>query len=791
MPRLGARMWKLSSALLLGWLGSLLAAADAPAVKSKQPAKPTNPSPDGIAFFEKKIRPVLVKECYSCHAKDAKKLGGKLLLDSREGLLAGGQSGPVVEPGQAESSPLIQALKYDGLEMPPEKPLSGAVIADFVKWVEMGAPYPVGRAPTKKGMTGAKPDELWSLQPITKKPAPTVKDDAWSRGDIDRHVLAKLTSTQLRPVADADARTLLRRLSSDLTGLPPTFDQVERFTADFRRNEQTAIEKVVNEFLASPRFGERWGRHWLDVARYGESNGNDGLSRNATLPHAWRYRDYVIQSVNDDVPYDRFLTEQIAGDLLPADSPVERDRLWIATGFLALGSKPAKAMNINFDMDIVADQIEVVGTGILGLSIACARCHDHKHDPIPTRDYYSLAGIFASTETLYGLAANEPLTAPATELYVLKTAKPVQLVNQPTPKTTPAPKTKAKYPPGTPLAMGVRERAAPLDCKINIQGESNKLGAAVPRGFVQACGVPIPEAIGPKQSGRLQLAQWLTDPRHPLTARVMANRVWHHLFGRGLVATCDDFGVYGEAPSHPELLDHLASEFVAGKWSLKSLIRQIVLSRTYRLSSLDDDKAIQIDPDNTLLWQHNRRRLDAESLRDRVLAVSGKLDLTAPHGSAIADRDLLVNMAGNLHRPSLHRSIYLCMLRNSDPPELATFDLPGSAKPVGSRPITTLPTQSLFLMNSPFILDQSTHFATSLGRDLDSEGDDADRIKAAFRKAYNRDPQASEIERAITYLQATDASMTKAEPDRSKRRLRVWASFTQALFIASEFRYLD
>ncbi len=783
-----ARTWRLSSAPLLVWLGAFLWAGEPATVKSKLPAQKS--SPEGIAFFEKKIRPVLVKECYSCHAKDAKKVGGNLLLDSREGLMAGGQSGPAVVSGRAQASALIQALKYDGLEMPPERPLSKAVVADFVKWVEMGVPYPVAKAPGKSGKADVKPDALWSLQPIAKTAAAAVKDGSWSQGDIDRHVLAKLESAQLRPVADADARTLLRRLSFDLHGLPPTFEQVERFVAEFRQDEQKALVRAVDELLASPRFGERWGRHWLDVARYGESNGNDGLSRNATLPHAWRYRDYVIQALNDDVPYDRFLTEQIAGDLLPAASAAERDRLWIATGFLALGSKPAKAMNINFDMDIVADQIEVVGAGLMGLSVACARCHDHKHDPIPTRDYYALAGIFFSTETLYGLAANEPLTAPATELYVLKTAKPAPAVEAKASKTSaPAKKPKIVYPPGTPLAMGVRERTAPQDCKINIQGESNKLGAAVPRGFVQACGVPAPGAIAPKQSGRLQLAQWLTDPRHPLTARVMANRVWHHLFGRGLVATCDDFGVYGETPSHPELLDHLASEFIAGKWSLKSLIRQIVLSRTYRLSSMDDEKANRIDPDNTLLWRHNRRRLDAESLRDSVLAVSGKLDLQPPLGSAIADQDLLVNKAGNLHRPSVHRSVYLCMLRNSDPPELAAFDLPDPTKPVGSRTLTTLPTQSLFLMNSPFIVDQSSAFAKAV---LDADAaDDAVCVQVAFRKVFQRDPQGAETARATAYLRAMGTHLKQTEPDHQKRQLRVWTSFAQALFIASEFRYLD
>lgn len=766
-------------------------AADKPAAKAKPAA-----NAEAVAFFEKKIRPVLVKNCYSCHSKDAKKLGGKLLLDSAEGLKAGGQSGPVVEPGNAEASTLIQALKFDGLEMPPDQPLPDAVIADFVKWVEMGAAYPAAKAAPKTPDSNTTAN-LWSLAPIANPAPPDAKDERWS-GDIDRFVRAKLDAAGLTPNADADARTLIRRLHFDITGLPPTFEQVEAFIAEHTKDPEKATAKLVDELLASPRFGERWGRHWLDVARFGESNGNDGLSRNPTFPHAWRYRDYVIQSFNDDVPYDRFLAEQIAGDLLPAATPAERERLWIATGFLAVGSKPAKAMNTNFDMDIVADQIEVVGTGVMGLSVACARCHDHKHDPIPTKDYYALAGIFASTETLYGLAANEPLTAPATELYVLKTAKPLKPPAS-TPKVAtgesdmaakPKAPAKAKYPPGTPLAMGARERAKPADCKINIQGETAKLGPSVPRGFVAACGLDAP-AIDAKQSGRLQLAKWLTNPRHPLTARVMVNRVWLQLFGRGLVNTPDDFGTSGEAPSHPELLDYLASMFVAEKWSVKSLIRTIVLSRTYRLSSADNATSGHMDPDNALLWRHSRRRLDAESLRDSVLLVSGKLDLAPAEGSDVAHLDVLVNKAGNLHRPSVHRSVFLCRLRNSDPPDLAAFDLPDSTKPVGQRPVTTLPSQSLFLMNSAFMVEQSGHFAALLGGDVSSEAGDAERIRSAYRKALDRDPQPAEVQRAAEYLQAIDASLAKLEPDRAKRRTRAWTSFAQALLTSSEFRFID
>ena len=331
------------------------------------------------------------------------------------------------------------------------------------------------------------------------------------------------------------------------------------------------------------------------MARFGESNGNAGLSRNPTFPHAWRYRDYVIDAFNADVPFDRFLAEQIAGDLLPSDSPEQRDRHLIATGFLAMASKPAKAMNNNFDMDVVADQIDLIGSGVMGLSVACARCHDHKFDPVPTRDYYALAGMFTSTETMWGVAANEKLTAPATDLHVLK-ATPDVLPPEGFVETVlvlesntgvPKPLPKPKWPVGTPLAMGVRDRSKPADCKVNIKGDAMKLGKTVPRGFLSAFESEKANAIevDPRQSGRLQLVEWLTGERHPLTARVMANRIWLHLFGEGLVRTPDDFGVYGDRPTHPPLLDYLATRFIDEGWSVKRLIRSVVLSRTYQLDS--------------------------------------------------------------------------------------------------------------------------------------------------------------------------------------------------------------
>ena len=377
------------------------------------------------ALFENKIRPALVKYCYECHSTDSKELGGSLRLDSRAGVLAGGQSGRTLVAGNPKDSLIIQALRYDGLEMPPDQQLPERMIRDFETWIRRGAADPRVEVKQQDDQNALDPSAVWSFLPRTVPAIPKVVDKTWPRDPIDNFVLARIESTGLTPTKDADARTLIRRLYFDLIGLPPAADDVDRFVGEYSRDPDASARHLVDRLLGSPRFGERWGRHWLDVARYGESNGDDGLGRNASFPHAWRYRDYVINALNRDVPYDRFVTEQIAGDLLDAETAAERNRQLTATGFLAIGAKPAAAMNNNFAMDVVDDQINAVCTAVMGLSVACARCHDHKHDPIPTRDYYALAGIFTSTETLYGLAANEKLTAPPTQLHAL-TSKLVQ-----------------------------------------------------------------------------------------------------------------------------------------------------------------------------------------------------------------------------------------------------------------------------------------------------------------------------------------------------------------------------
>ena len=750
---------------------------------------------------------MLVEHCYECHAEGAKKIGGKLRLDTAQGLRKGGESGSPMVPGRPEESLLVHSLRWESdLEMPPEHPLPPQVINDFVAWIKMGAHDPRvdsegETAPENSYAVAELAKTHWSFQPIENPEPPSVSNEAWPRDPLDRFVLAGIDAAALEPTADAPPATLLRRLFFDLTGLPPTAEQSAEFAREFERDGQRAVARRVDDLLASPQFGERWGRHWLDVARYGESNGNDGLSRNPTFPHAWRYRDYVIDAFNRDTPYDRFLTEQLAGDLLPAADDEQRDRQLVATGLLALGAKPAKAMNNNFAMDVVDDQINVIGSGIMGLSVACARCHDHKHDPIPARDYYALAGIFKSTETMWGLAANEKLTAPPTDLHVLKAAahvpppegwKETVLViesNTGKPKQPPKPKWK----PGTPLAMGVRDRKEPADCQINLKGESKKLGDKVPRGFLSACSLPgEPIEIDPKTSGRLELAQWLTHPEHPLTARVMVNRIWLHLFGQALVGTPDDFGIYGDRPTHPELLDHLATRFVADGWSMKRLIRSIVLSRTYQLDSAADLRMVEVDPGNTWYARHLRRRLDAESLRDSMLKASGQLDLKPADGSLIRHRDILVNLAGNLHEPSRHRSVYLCLLRNSPPPSLSAFDLPDATTVLGKRTSTVLPTQALYLINSPFVVEQSIAFARDLWKDdPEAEKNDLARAEQAVRRALGREPRSGEAERGVAMIRKVKTEIASEFPEPEECRERAWASFCQALMATNEFRYVD
>ncbi len=786
------------------------------------------PTPEQLAFFEKKIRPVLAEHCYQCHAQDAKKLRGGLLLDTRDGARHGGDSGPAIVPGAPGKSLLVQAVRHQdkNLQMPPKQKLPDAVIADLEQWVRIGAPDP------RAGMAKAartdidieKGRQFWAFQPPKKAALPAVKDEAWPQADVDRFVLAALEAKGLRPVADAETRTLLRRVYFDLIGLPPSPEEAEAFVKEAAAKPQAAIERVVDGLLASPRFGERWGRHWLDVARYAESTGRQV---NFSYPHAWRYREYVIAAFNADKPFDRLVREQLAGDLLPAATERQKAEQMVATGFLALGPRTLNEPNtLQYQLDMADEQIEVTTQAFLGLTAACARCHDHKFDPIPQKDYYALAGIFRSTETCYGTvravqgfrpAALLNLPAdpgPPTALDKLSAAERSKmeqqlaglkkeketLLKQPgglfTTKegirnaalTAALESRLALYDAdGTPkrLAMGVRERLLPADSPVYQRGEVDKPGDVVPRGFLQVLSTrPVKIASG---SGRLDLADWIAARDNPLTARVLVNRAWLHLFGRGLVPTPDNFGAAGTPPTHPELLDYLAVTFMEDGWSVKKLLRRLVLSRAYRLGGDFDAKNYEVDPDNALVWRHTKRRLDAEALRDAMLAASGQLDLTPPRGSPMTRggdgyvqgvmpfvQPLVANFKG--------RSVYLPIVRDMLPEALALFDMADPSTVVAERPSTTVPAQGLYLLNNPFVLKTAEALADRL---LKTPGPDADRIRQAYQRCYARVPTDEERAAAESFL----AAYAQAQGRDGNRE--AWVALCQALFAGAEFLYIN
>ena len=628
---------------------------------------------------------------------------------------------------------------------------------------------------------------------------------------IDGFIREKLTAAGLKPAGPADERVLMRRLSFDLIGLPPS--------------ESSDYEKLVDELLKSPRFGERWGRHWLDVARYAESNGRES---NLTFPHAWRFRDYVIDAVNADVPYDRFITEQIAGDLLPAKDDAERARLLIATGFLALGAKGLNEMNpAQFAADVADEQLDAVTRAVMASSIACARCHDHKTDPFSMEDYYGLVGIFKSTQTFYGNwidsengnhghlirlpelpgqtivgkslpeARVKQLQAELAKLnadekeqneYIAKAQAEKRDISGEFHKlltnalrilwtrggvegALEAVDEKGR---ALPLCMGVKD-AKVVDSPMYERGELAQPREVIPRRFPKLFGIEM--SVPKHQSGRLELAKWLTSRQNPLTARVMVNRVWRHLFGAGLVRTMDDFGATGEAPSHPELLDYLAVRFMDGGWSVKKLIKEIVMSETYRQASGAHHEA---DPDNRLLSHANKRRLDAEVIRDSMLAVSGLLDTSRRPGSLVSGLDgqsvSLIGFNDKLPKDldgSHQRSIYLPVIRDHLPDVLEQFDVANPSLVTGDRDVTNVPLQALYLLNGPFVQEM----AVALAKRVESA---PNRVQRAFELCFHRSPDAREVALAEDFLQKA--------PGGDLKRL---TAFCQALLCSAEFRFAD
>ena len=815
---------------------------------------------DQLQFFEKNIRPVLVKYCYECHSIDSGKTRGGLLVDTREGLLLGGDSGPAIVAKNLEESVLWSAINWEDYEMPPEEKMPAEVIANFKTWIEMGAPDPRLR---EKLIVESKVDieagkQHWSFQ----KPSRPKHDN------IDAFVAEKLRTAGVKSTSLADPLTLLRRLNFDLVGLPPTPEEARAFYPAWKKDPQAAIAKKVDELLNRPQFGERWGRYWLDVARYAESSGKDA---NFTFPHAWRYRDYVIDAFNADKPYDEFVQEQLAGDLLPSKTDEQWQERLIATGFLALGAKGLNERNPRqFRMDLVDEQIDTMSQAFLGITVACARCHDHKFDPIPQIDYYALAGIFLSTETYYGTVfglqnhrSSDLLLLPVldkkhqTQTYTPKQVADMKRALDDTYAEIRSKRIEAQRnnqdtiqremvalrnrigrlegllstlgEDGIPktYGMGVQDAKEVVNASVLVRGDVEKPAQKVDRGFLQVLADAGKADLRRDKSGRRELAQWITSANNPLTARVMVNRIWMHLLGDAIVRSPNNWGVTGQRPTHPELLDYLALRFVENGWSIKSMIREIVLSKTYQRGSQFIEKSFEADPDNNLLWRVNPRPLDAEALRDAMLAIGGNLQRERPYGSAVARvGDKRVNREieqGNLTLDGDYRSVYLPILRSDLPEFLELFDFADPSATSPERAATNTPSQALYLLNNPFVLQQAEGMAKRL---IKTHSSTTQRVWWAFVTAYGRSPTKAELQSAAAFFQRFRPTSTaprnqQARPLRRPGGMRpggmrpgpgggrrvpkapaivlapltpeeqTMAAFCQSLLISAEFRVLN
>jgi mono/diheme cytochrome c family protein len=793
--------------------------------------------PSSEAFFEARVRPVLVDNCLSCHGPE-KQFGG-LRLDSPEAAREGGDNGAAVEPGKPAESLLIEAIEHTGdLKMPPRKKLPDDQIATLRAWVEVGAPWPKSVEVEASKSKGNDTATHWSFQPVKEPALPSVSRPDWVANPIDAFVLARLEAAKLEPSPSADRRTLIRRLSYDLIGLPPSPEEVEAFAAD---ESPGAYDQLVDRLLASPHYGERWGRHWLDVARYADSKGYV-FQEERRYPFAYTYRDWVIDSFNRDRPYDDFLIKQLAADRLASDGETAD---LPALGFLTVGRR-----FLNNIQDITDDRIDVTTRGLLGLTVSCARCHDHKYDPIPTADYYSLYGVFTSSEEpaelpLLGSAdtasaedspeardyrdqrakhqadfdgkrqqlleainkdlndrradyesalaelgdddakldplaierklrpetlrwlrdrkrRNEPTDSIAMEQ--LRRLQNTDDRNQLTELRRKLAELDSTHPAAPARAMVMVDRPKPVDPVIFQRGNPGRPGTAVPRQFLAILSGPDRKPFPPESSGRLELARAIASPDNPLTARVFVNRVWGHHFGRGLVGTPSDFGVRSDPPTHPELLDWLASRFVENGWSVKSLHRLIVQSNTYKQQSFDRPEAHAVDPENALLWRQNRQRLEFEPMRDTLLAASGQLDLKVG-GRA-------VEILGP--SPSNRRTVYASIDRQNLDGLFRAFDF---ASPDATNPrrfVTTVPQQALFLMNHPLVAGWS--------RDLASRVESLpppERIDRLYLTLFGRHAEPPERERGLAYIAAASDPAT------------AWPHYVQALLLSNELAYID
>ncbi|MDB6052516.1 MAG: Planctomycete cytochrome [Verrucomicrobiales bacterium] len=771
------------------------------------------PAQESLEFFESKIRPVLVEKCYPCHSLQAEKLKGELRLDSLDGLLRGGAHGLVIVPGEPEKSRLLTAISYldTELQMPPRKPLSQATVRDFEHWIRTGAIHPqnLQTAPTPP-LKPQKEQRLWSTIPVKIPPLPPPSGLGKINNEIDLFVQQKWIEKKLTPSHTADKITLIRRATYDLTGVPPTLDEFKAFLADRSAN---AYPSLVDRLLASRRYGERWGRHWLDIARYSDTAGD---SADFPIEDAYKYRNYVIDAFNSDKPYDAFLRQQIAGDLLPFSTEEEHWENIIATGYVALSKRfgvTPDAMHLTLD-----DTIDTLGHGILGLSLGCARCHDHKYDPITMDDYYGLYGIFNSTAYPFPGAqdANRPrgLTPLVSSQIVSELLEPTRqkqklfldrlasVKSERASLDTSSPTGFARLQqlnleftnavqeinrlfddaPAFETAFALKE-GAPSNTPIFLRGDPTRPGREVPRKFVDILGGQ--HLLDTNQSGRLELANWLADPENPLTARVLVNRVWHWHFGRGIVATPGEFGSRGDPPSNPELLDYLAARFIQEGWSIKNLHRLIMTSRTYMQASDDSRLNSLKDPANLYFWRFNRQRLDAEEIRDSLLQLSGQLDWSQGMEHPLPERKL---WNFTQHRPFLaaydtkKRSIYLLQTRSVRNPILETLDGADPTAVIDIRTRGSSPHQALFFLNNDIVHTSAQRLAPLLLQEKSLYK----RIDKTFQAILGRPPGFMEKSRTLWFIHAFSVTQKVSEESAAP-----WESLCRSLFAANEFLFVD
>ncbi len=771
----------------------------APATKTADPL--VKATPEQEQFFESKIRPLLSRNCFGCHTQSA---SGGLRLDSREALLKGGKDGVVVVPGHPESSLLVSALHYGReLQMPPTGPLKPEEIASVEQWIRDGVAWPQGGPVISSARKVTDSDRnFWSFRAPVRPAVPAI-NSAWVRNDLDRFVLAKLQEKGLKPVGDADKRTLIRRVAYDLTGLPPKPLEVQAFLND---KSPDAYEKLVDRLLTSRAYGERWGRMWLDVVRYADTSGGGG---DYPIPQAIKYRDWVIQSFAEDRPYDQFVRAQIAGDLLPAKSEPEHWQNVIATGYLAgtnrYEGKPT----------FVSDAVDNLGSAFLGLTLGCARCHDHKFDPIPTADYYAIYGILHSTNYAESgtdevrfqrdFTYRDPKATEREDWKIFqKQLKPVQdaieaVLQLPGTYDDLIPQLQARrmhlfehVPDLGESAYAVTE-GKPEDVKIQHYGDPRNLGDEVRRGTLQVLGGgPLPPDA--KGSGRLELANWIASNDNPLTARVMVNRIWQGHFGRGIVATSNDFGSRGVAPSNQALLDYLATKFTEGGWSIKAIQKEILLSHAYQLASTDSPANEEIDPDNAFIWRHSRSRLDAEEIRDSLLADAGLLDLE-PGGAHPFPPMYTWNWEDQNHfSPDMakyendKRTVYMMIQRSVRLTYFTLFDGPNTNVSTEQRTASLTPLQALYFMNGDLPRRCADHLASDL---LMGEATQKNVVEKAFLIIYGRPPGAPELERATAFLgAAADAYSTRGAAP-ADAPAKAFEEMLKSMFASNEFMFVE